>query len=64
MAITSPALTPRAYRVQDFCKAFGVSRSTAYNLMAAGKLRSVLIAGRRVIPADAAEALLRGEPAT
>ena len=52
-------ITPRAYRVQDFCKAFGVSRSTVYNLIAQGKLRSVLIAGRRLIPADATEALLR-----
>ena len=51
----------RAYRLKDFCKAFGVSRSTVYNLMADGKLRSVLIAGRRLIPADAAEALLRVE---
>jgi len=50
----------RAYRVQDFCRAFGLSRSTAYNLMSSGKLRSVRVAGRRLIPADAAEALLRG----
>lgn len=57
----SPNLSVRAYGVQDFCKAFGVSRSTVYNLMAAGKLRSVRVAGRRLIPADAAEALLSGE---
>ena len=54
---------PRAYRVRDFCKAFGVSRSTVYNLMADGRLRTVRIAGRRLIPADAAEALLQGEGA-
>lgn len=53
-------MKPRAYRVHDFCRAFGLSRSTAYNLMASGKLRSVRVAGRRLIPADAAEALLRG----
>jgi excisionase family DNA binding protein len=51
----------RAYRVQDFCKAFGLSRSTVYLLMAEGKLRSVRVAGRRLIPADAAEALIRQE---
>jgi excisionase family DNA binding protein len=45
--------------VQDFCKAFGLSRSTVYNLIAQGKLRSVLVARRRLIPADAAEDLLR-----
>lgn len=51
----------RAYRVQDFCKYYGLSRSTVYLLMAKGKLRSVRVAGRRLIPADAAEALIRQE---
>jgi excisionase family DNA binding protein len=54
-------LPPRAYSVKDFCKAFGLSRSTAYNLRADGRLRTVRIAGRRLIPADAAESLLRTE---
>ena len=58
MDIQSQALPPRAYGVRDFCKAFGVSRSTVYNLIADGTLRSVRVAGRRLIPADAAEALL------
>lgn len=61
MAIDPNPHSPRAYRVQDFCKAFGVSRSTVYNLINDGKLRSVRVAGRRLIPADAAEALLNGE---
>ncbi len=61
MTTDQPQLMPRAYRVQDFCKAYGLSRSTTYSLIAQGKLRSVLVAGRRLIPADAAEALLRGE---
>ncbi len=50
----------RAYRVNEACAAFRISRSTIYKLMAAGKLRTVRIAGRRLIPAEAAEALLRG----
>lgn len=62
MTTTAPS-GPRAYRVQDFCRAFGISRSTVYNLMADGRLQTVRIAGRRLIPADAAEALLRGETA-
>ncbi len=48
----------RAYSVRQFCDAFGLSRSTVYNLMSSGRLRSVRIGGRRLIPADAAEALL------
>ena len=50
----------RAYRVQDFCKIYGLSRSTVYKMMAAGTLRTVYVGGRRLIPADAAEALLDG----
>lgn len=51
----------RAYRVNEFCASHRVSRSTVYKLMAAGKLRTVLVGGRRLIPAEAAEALLNGE---
>lgn len=61
MALPPEQTPPRAYRVLDFCRAFGVSRSTVYNLINDGKLPSVRIAGRRLIPADAAEALLRRE---
>jgi len=49
----------RALRVNDFCTAYGLSRSTAYKLMKTGKLRTVLIGGRRVVPVDAAEGLLK-----
>jgi hypothetical protein len=50
---------PRAYRINDFCRAFGISRSLAYVLIGNGKLRAVKIAGRTLIPADEAEKLLR-----
>ena len=53
--------SPRAYTVQAFCKAFGVSRSTVYVLMRSGRLRTVRVAGRRLVPADQAEALLAVE---
>jgi hypothetical protein len=36
-----------------------VCRATAYKMMKNGMLRTVLIGGRRVIPVDAAEALLQ-----
>eukprot|EP01035_Chromulina_nebulosa_P000270 gene270-386_t len=59
----SKTVQPRAYRIRDFCRAFGISRSTAYLLMNEGRLESVLVGGRRLIPADAAERLLRaGDP--
>jgi hypothetical protein len=53
--ISREARTPR----NDFCDAYGVCRATAYKMMKNGTLRTVLIGGRRVIPVDAAEALLR-----
>lgn len=51
---------PRAYRVNDFCRLYGIGRSGAYKLLKEGKLPSIVIAGRQLIPRDAAEALLRG----
>jgi excisionase family DNA binding protein len=41
-----------AWRINDACKALGVSRSHIYDLAAAGKLRLVKIGGRTVIPDD------------
>jgi predicted DNA-binding transcriptional regulator AlpA len=53
----------RALRVPEFCRRYGISRTTAYKLKKAGKLQIVRIAGRAVIPVDSAEALLKAEPA-
>jgi excisionase family DNA binding protein len=50
----------RALRVNDFCRRYGIGRSGVYKLLKEGKLPSVVIAGRRLIPRDAAEALLQG----
>ena len=58
--MSTEPIAPRAYGVAEFCRAFNLSRSTTYNLIASGQLESVRVAGRRLIPADAAEALLRG----
>jgi excisionase family DNA binding protein len=53
-----PPDTVLAYRVNDAAKVAGLSRSSLYALIGEGKLRSVLIAGRRLIPADALRDLL------
>jgi excisionase family DNA binding protein len=39
----------------------GLSRSTLYELIKNGRLRAVKVAGRRLIPRDALEALLLGD---
>lgn len=48
----------RALKVNEFRAAYGFSRSTTYKLIAAGKLKTVLVGGRRLIPVDAAESLI------
>jgi excisionase family DNA binding protein len=47
----------RAYRVDEFCDAYRVSRDTAYDLMKSGRLRYFHIGSERRIPVEAAEAL-------
>jgi excisionase family DNA binding protein len=48
-----------AYRVNDAAKIIGLSRSSIYILIAEKKLRSIVVAGRRLIPADALRELLQ-----
>ncbi len=48
----------RAYRVDDFCRAMGFCRSTFYVLVRQGKIRTVCIGRRRLVPAGEAERLL------
>jgi excisionase family DNA binding protein len=49
----------RALSVKDFCAAYSLSRTTVYELIRDGKLPDVRIGAKRIIPVDAAEALLR-----
>ena len=55
---TQPA-ERRAYRVNEFCQAYRVSRDTAYKLMRNGKLKYFSIGTERRISVEAAEALAR-----
>jgi len=41
--------------IKEFGKAYGLSRSTIYNLMDTGQLRSFKVGTRRLIPVEAAE---------
>jgi excisionase family DNA binding protein len=45
--------------VAHFCKAIGLGKTKFYELVAAGKIRTVLIGGRRLIPAAEAQRLVR-----
>lgn len=51
--------TPLAYRVKHFCKSVGLGKTKFYQLMRDGKIKTVVIGGRRLIPADEAQRLVR-----
>ncbi len=51
----------RGYNIDEWCAAFSRSKDTCYDLMKSGQLRYVIIGGRRFIPVEAAEALLKAK---
>jgi hypothetical protein len=53
----------RAYRIDEFCAAYGLGRTKVYEPIKSGKLRTVLVDGRRLVPRDAGEALIAGADA-
>lgn len=48
----------RGLTVKEFEQASGLSHSTVYRLIAAGKIKSVKVFGRRIIPDTTLDALL------
>ena len=40
----------RAFRINEFCAVYGLGRTKTYDLIKAGKLRTVLVGGRRLVP--------------
>jgi excisionase family DNA binding protein len=50
----------RAYSVREFCQAYRVSHSHVYALFKSGRLRSVRVGGKRLIPVEAAAELMNG----
>ena len=52
--VPAPPKVPRlAYTINEACEGSTLSRATIYRLIEDGKLRSVVIGTRRLIPADA-----------
>jgi excisionase family DNA binding protein len=52
-----------AYSIREACEASSLGKTKIYALIGAGKLQSVRIGGRTVIPAESLNALIRGESA-
>jgi excisionase family DNA binding protein len=48
------------YSIREACIASSLGRTTIYNHIASGRLRSVRVGGRTIIPADALHALIAG----
>ncbi len=55
-----PSATNRlAFRVQLFCRSMGIGRTKFYELVRDGKIKTIVIGGRRLVPAEEAQRLLR-----
>ncbi len=48
----------RAYRINEATETYGIGRTKIYELIKEGKLHTVKVGGRRLIPAESLEALL------
>lgn len=54
---------PLAYRIQDACYMLGIGRTSLYELVKAGELKLIKIAGRTLVPRSEIERLTRVEDA-
>ncbi|PGH46916.1 helix-turn-helix domain-containing protein [Streptomyces sp. Ru87] len=53
MSLAAPETEPVLYRVRDATRILRLSRTTIYDLMRTGRLRTVKEGGARLIPASA-----------
>lgn len=54
----SAATAPLAHRIPDACQRIGVGRSSLYELIKSGQLKTVRIAGRTLIPESELQRLM------
>lgn len=61
MSNTAPQQPARlAWQVNPFCRALGISRTSFYELVKRGEIKTVVVAGRRLVPDSEARRLLTG----
>lgn len=58
--LPAPPKDALALRIDDACALVGIGRSTLYRLIESGKIRSVHIAGRHLVPRAELERLVAG----
>jgi hypothetical protein len=60
---SSPIAVPsRAFGIDEFCRRYGIGRTTAYDEIKAGRLRRRKVGKRSIIAEGDAEAWLEGLP--
>jgi excisionase family DNA binding protein len=57
---TAHAVPRLAYSIREACEATSLGKTTVYSHIAAGRLRTVRVGGRTIIPADSLHALIYG----
>jgi Helix-turn-helix domain len=50
----------QAWTIREFCEAFRISRSGVYKMANQGRIRTIEVAGRRLIPDSERQRLLEG----
>jgi len=53
---TNASVRPQNFRIEDFASCFGVSRRTAWDLIARGEIEALKIGRRTLITAESAKA--------
>ena len=48
-----------AFQIKPFCKNIGIGVTKFYELVKDGKIRTIVVGGRRVVPVDEAQRILR-----
>jgi excisionase family DNA binding protein len=57
-----PNTTKLTYSIKEACLASSLGRTTLYALIRAGRLQTIKVGGRTLIPAEALNALLSESP--
>ena len=57
----NPNIEPIALRINDAARLAGLERTSIYELIKTGRLKTVKIAGRRLVPMSALRRLIEGQ---
>jgi excisionase family DNA binding protein len=60
LSVTTESPWRQAWTIREFCEAFRISRSGVYKMANQGRIRTIEVAGRRLIPDSERQRLLEG----